>query len=76
MRSHSELLAEIALRAQFNLPRIELTQEEKARAFGDTSWSAKDSQEQFLADRYAQGLPMSKSDKTRARKFLKQQQAN
>lgn len=74
MRSHTELLAEIAIRKAFDLPRIELTPAERARAFGDTSWAAKDNHDQYLAQRYTQGLVMSKADQARARKFLKQQE--
>ena len=37
MRTHQELMAEIKLRSALGLPRIELTPEERIRAYGDPS---------------------------------------
>ena len=71
MRTHDELMREIDLRRLLGLPRIQLTAEERARAFGDPQWADKEDYDQFLAKRYVEGLAMSKSDKSRARKYLK-----
>jgi len=71
MRTHAELLREIDLRRLLGLPRIQLTAEERARAFGDQQWADKEDYDEFLAKRYLEGLAMSKSDKSRARKYLK-----
>jgi hypothetical protein len=71
MRTHAELLSEIALRAMLGLPRIELTKDERERAFGDVQWNNKESHDAYLAVRLLHDLPMSKADKSRARKYLK-----
>lgn len=71
MRTHAELLKEISLRGMLGLPRIELTAEERTRAFGDAAWKQKDNYDVYLAQRYVSGLPMSKADKSRACKYLK-----
>lgn len=72
MRTHQQLLDEIAVRRSLGLPRIELTAEERARAYGDTHWANHDDHRHVLAQRLRDGLPMSLSDKRRARQFLKE----
>ena len=74
MRTHQQLLAEIKMREEFGLPRIELTAEERARAFGDASLADRDpyAYEKGLVERMQQGLPMSVADKRRAKQFIKQ----
>jgi hypothetical protein len=66
-------MAEIKLRNELGLPRIELTPEERAREFGDLNWANRDpyAREQELAHRLQNGLPLSHSDKRTARQFLK-----
>lgn len=76
MRTHEELLAEIALRKALGLPRIELTLEEKARAFGDTAWAKRDpyARQKELVERMQQGLPLTIKDRRDARRYLKELQ--
>jgi hypothetical protein len=74
LRTHEELVAEIKYRRENNLPRIELTPAEKARAFGDVSWSQTDrrmSRLNTMLDRYKSGLPLSKSDIKEVKNYLK-----
>lgn len=73
MRTHQELLDEIALRKALGLPRIELTLEERSRAFGDRSFKRDDSYDRECADRLRAGLPLSLDSKRRARRYLKGQ---
>ena len=74
MRTHQQLLAEIKMRKEQGLPRIELTPEERVEQFGDTTWADRDpyAYEKGLVERMQQGLPMSIADKRRAKKYLKQ----
>ena len=74
MRTHQQLLAEIKMRKEQGLPRIELTPEERAEQFGDPTWADRDphAYEKGLVERMQQGLPMSIADKRRAKKYLKQ----
>lgn len=75
MRTHQQLLAEIKMRKEQGLPRIELTAEERVEQFGDTTLASRDpySYENWLVKRMEQGLPMSIADKRRARQHLKTQ---
>lgn len=68
------MLREIEVRKALGLPRIELTTEERARAFGDPVLAARDSHDydRYLAQRLHAGLPMSHQDKARARRFVKE----
>ena len=75
MRTHEELIAEIKFRKENNLPRIELTSEEKARAFGDITWSQSNRRSERLdgmVERYKLGLPLSKSDIKEVKRYLRQ----
>jgi hypothetical protein len=74
MRTHQQLLAEIKMREELGLPRIELTVEERVRAFGDATWADRDpyAYEKGLVERMQQGLPMSIADKRRAKQFLRE----
>ena len=73
MRTHDELLTEIKLRKLLGLPRIELTAEEKARAFGDVEWSKRNPNARIetMCQRYQDGLPLSKSDVKEVKRFLR-----
>ena len=75
MRTHQQLLAEIKMRKEQGLPRIELTAEERVEQFGDTAWADRDpyAYEKGLVERMEQGLPMSIADKRRAKQYLKAQ---
>lgn len=74
MRTHQQLLAEIRMRKEQGLPRIELTEEERVEQFGDTAWGDRDpyAYEKGLVERMQEGLPMSIADKRRAKQYLKQ----
>ena len=74
MRTIEEINEEIAVRKALGLPRITLTAEERARAFGDPALAHKKpyAYEQFLVERLQKGLPMSIADKKMARRYLKQ----
>jgi len=72
MRTHQQLLAEIKMREELGLPRIELTAEERARAFGDTTERDPYAYDKMLVERLQQGLPMSVADKRRAEQFLRE----
>ena len=73
MRTYDELKAEIKLRKELGLPRIELTSEERARAFGDADWPNRDKNARInvMCKRYQDGLPLSKSDIKEVKRFLK-----
>lgn len=73
MRTYDELKAEMELRKILGLPRIELTPEEKARAFGDVEWSKRNPNARIeeMCRRYKEGLSLSKSDAKEVRKYLK-----
>ena len=77
MRTHQELLAEIKVRDALGLPRIQLTEQERIRAFGDASLQGRDpyAREKQLVQRLEQGLPMSIADKREARRYIKQMEA-
>lgn len=74
MRTHQQLLDEIALRKALGLPRIELTREEREAAFGDPNWAKRDpdAYEKTLVQRLKDGLPMTADDKRRARRFIRE----
>ena len=61
MRTHQQLLYEIEIRKALDLPRIELTEEERQRAFGDPALYASSEcngackKESFL-DKFLSGL--------------------
>jgi len=74
MRTHQEMMAEINLREMLGLPRIELTEEERRRAFGDPSERDSDANDRMLAERLKAGLPMSKDGIRRAKQYLKSNQ--
>ena len=73
MRTHQQLLAEIQMRKEQGLPRIELTAEERVEQFGDTTWAGRDpyAYEKGLVNRMQAGLPMSIADKRRAKQYLR-----
>lgn len=73
MRTYQQLLDEIELRKALGLPRIQLTEAERARAFGDQDWADRDpfAREKMLVERLQAGLPMSHADKKLAKQFLK-----
>lgn len=73
MRTHQQLIEEIAFRKEHGLPRIELTPEERARAFGDESLINKDpdARNKYLVERLLTGLPLSIADKKVAKQYLK-----
>ena len=73
MRPYDELKAVIKLRKELGLPRIELTSEERARAFGDADWPNRDKNARInvMCKRYQDGLPLSKSDIKEVKRFLR-----
>ena len=73
MRTYDELKAEIKLRKELGLSRIELTSEERARAFGDADWPNRDKNARInvMCKRYQDGLPLSKSDIKEVKRFLR-----
>jgi hypothetical protein len=73
MRTHQQLIDEIARRKALGLPRIELTPAERIAAFGDTQWAKRDpdAHDLMLVQRLNAGLPLSNEDKRRARRYLK-----
>ena len=73
MRSYDQLLNEIKIRKELGLPRIELTREERIRAFGDLNLvnRDKDLRIKTMVDRYNNGLSLSKSDIAEVKKYLK-----
>lgn len=74
MRTHQQLLDEIALRKALGLPRIELTPEERERAFGDPTLSQRDPDEfdKMLVERLKKGQYLCADWKRRARRYLKE----
>jgi hypothetical protein len=74
MRTVEQLKAEIEIRKQLGLPRLELTPEERARAFGDVDYSNRDRDDRLktMVVRYNNGLSLSKSDIKEVKKYLKQ----
>jgi hypothetical protein len=74
MRTIEQLKAEIEIRKQLGLPRLELTPEERARAFGDVGYSNrdKDARIKTMVDRYKNGLSLSNIDIKEVKKYLKQ----
>lgn len=71
MRTIQQLRAEIEVRKALGLPRIELTEQERVEAFGDTQERDQDANVKMLAERFKQGLPLSVHDKRQVRKFFK-----
>jgi len=71
MRTIQQLRAEIEVRKTLGLPRIELTEQERVEAFGDTQERDQDANVKMLAERFKQGLPLSVHDKRQVRKFFK-----
>jgi len=72
MRTVQQLRAEIDVRNALGLPRIELTEEERVEAFGDTQKRDQNANVKMLVARFKQGLPLSVHDKRMARKFIKE----
>ena len=75
MRTHQQLLDEIEVRKALGLPRIELTEDERRRAFGDESLAERDpyARQKELVCRFKRGLPMSVADRKEARRYLRQE---
>jgi len=73
MRTYDQLITEIQYRKENNLPRIELTAEERARSFGDVKLANRDrnSRIQEMIYRFKNGLKLSKSDTKEVKKYLK-----
>jgi hypothetical protein len=73
MRTIEQLREEIAIRKALDLPRIELTLEEKKRAFGDCSYDYRDNSVriQLMIDRLSQGLKLSRNDLKELKSYLK-----
>jgi hypothetical protein len=74
MRTHQQMLEEIEVRKALGLPRIELTPEERRRAFGDPALASRDPDARMkdMVSRMQAGLPMSKADKREARRYLRE----
>ena len=72
MRTIQQLRAEIEVRKTLGLPRIELTEQERVEAFGDTQERDQNANIKMLVERFKQGLPLSVHDKRMARKFIKE----
>lgn len=72
MRTIQQLRAEIEVRKALGLPRIELTEEERVEAFGDTQERDQNANVKMLVERFKQGLPLSVHDKRMARKYIKE----
>ena len=72
MRTIEQLREEIAIRKELDLPRIELTLEEKKRAFGDCSYDYRDNSVriQLMIDRLSQGLKLSRNDLKELKNYL------
>ncbi len=71
MRTIQQLRTEIEVRKALGLPRIELTEQERVEAFGDTQERDQNANVKMLAERFKQGLPLSVHDKRQVRKFFK-----
>jgi hypothetical protein len=72
VRTIQQLRAEIEVRKALGLPRIELTEEERVEAFGDTQERDQNANVKMLVERFKQGLPLSVHDKRMARKYIKE----
>jgi len=74
MRTHQQMLDEIEVRKALGLPRIELTPEERRRAFGDDQWADRDPDARVkqMVVRMQAGLPMSQADRREARRYLRE----
>lgn len=74
MRTHQQLLDEIEIRKALGLPRIQLTEEERRRSYGDPALAHKyeTRREVDLVRRLQQGLPMSRQDKRDARRYMQE----
>lgn len=73
MRTIEQLKEEIAIRKELDLSRIELTIEERARAFGDCSYDYRDNSVriQLMIDRLSQGLQITRKDLKELKSYLK-----
>jgi hypothetical protein len=72
VRTIQQLRAEIEVRKTLGLPRIELTEQERVEAFGDTQERDQNANVKMLVERFKQGLPLSVHDKRMVRKFIKE----
>jgi hypothetical protein len=72
VRTIQQLRAEIEVRKALGLPRIELTEQERVEAFGDTQERDQNANVKMLVERFKQGLPLSVHDKRMARKYIKE----
>jgi hypothetical protein len=72
VRTIQQLRAEIEVRKALGLPRIELTEQERVEAFGDTQERDQNANVKMLVERFKQGLPLSVHDKRMVRKFIKE----
>ena len=72
MRTIQQLRAEIEVRKALGLPRIELTEQERVEAFGDTQERDQNANVKMLVERFKQGLPLSVHDKRMVRKYIKE----
>jgi hypothetical protein len=72
VRTIQQLRAEIEVRKTLGLPRIELTEQERVEAFGDTQERDQNANVKMLVERFKQGLPLSVHDKRMARKYIKE----
>jgi len=73
MRTYEDLIKEMKLRKALGLPRITLTPEEKARAFGDTEWPKRNpnARIELMVQRFKDGLKLSRSDLKEVKQYLK-----
>jgi hypothetical protein len=72
VRTIQQLRAEIEVRKALGLPRIELTEQERVEAFGDTQERDQNANVKMLVERFKQGLPLSVHDKRMVRKYIKE----
>jgi hypothetical protein len=72
VRTIQQLRAEIEVRKALGLPRIELTEQERVEAFGDTQERDQNANVKMLVERFKKGLPLSVHDKRMARKYIKE----
>ncbi len=72
MRTIQQLRAEIEVRKALGLPRIELTEQERVEAFGDTQERDQNANVKMLVERFKKGLPLSVHDKRMVRKYIKE----
>lgn len=74
MRTHQQLIDEIALRKALGLPRIQLTPEEREAAFGDPTLAQRDPDEfdKMLVQRLKNGEYLCADWKRRARRYMRE----